>query len=235
MVDFFFFFFAQLLNLPDLILRFNSFLLHLSRKASAAVALPSLTTFASRHSLRTGWVEVIAAARLLNDCDVWLWNNVGFQSRFRPVITAPVLVSDDCLTRLAKTKGARQLFLLQRRVFVLAWTPARIYLVDHLVWTSGAFYLGNHFSSLSVALPLSPTRCPLAALSRSDRPLLASQAFKAPPTSSPPRVPSDSSSLLHLRTARIARSRDAGSHATHHSKCGQSVISDDPIKLFKFE
>lgn len=36
-----------LLNLPDLLLKFNSFLLYLSARASAAIAITSLTTFAS--------------------------------------------------------------------------------------------------------------------------------------------------------------------------------------------
>lgn len=154
------------------------------------------------------------------------------------MIAARGLVSDDYPTRLATAKGARQLFLLQRPSFCArsdsgqnppGWSPRldarRVFFIPRK-----SFLL-----PLLCALPLSPTRCPLAALSRSDRPRLASQAFKAPPTSSP-RVPSDSSSLPHLRTARIACcSRDTGSHATHHQKCGQSVISCDPMKPLKFE
>lgn len=96
------------------------------------------------------------------------------------------------------------------------------WLVDHPAGHPVRFtseMISHPSPSLVFAPLLSPAHCPLAALSRSDRPLLASEAFRAPPTPFL-RVPSDSSSLLlHLhhtpykRKTCIMCSQDICSHA----------------------
>lgn len=150
-------FWSRLLNPPDLLLRFNSFLLFHSTKTSAAMAIASLTTFGSL-TIHCTLARDNCGSPAECDC-VWLCTSVCY-FRFRPVIDALTLVLRDYLVQ---QKGVWHFLLLLQRELFLFW------LVDHLVGLPEHFNLRNDFSSLSssclCAAPLScslSSGCPLS-------------------------------------------------------------------------
>lgn len=191
-------FFTRLLNLPDLLLRFNSFLLHLLAKASAAIALTRLHLPLSLFIAH--WLGIIVA-RLLNVT----------ASGCGPAFATPALAQQlmhslefwiiiSCGSQNKKGFGIAYCWCKEEIFFLGVFGWLIILWGAQFVLTSEENSLPS--SSLFFALLLSLAYCPLAALSLSDRPLLASEAFRAPPTPSLP-LPSDSSPLLHLQMTCI--------------------------------